>query len=569
MTDLFPSTLVDAVLQKNRERPHDVCFFNEETDGWKSYTHSQFLSDIVALARGMKDRGFECGERAAILSRPCYGWEVADKATMYLGGIAVGLEHKATPTDLAHVLRMAAPTCLFVENIDQLSLLPEEILTQMRFIVVFDGAAKDPQKQTCHAFQEILAEFREGPPLDSKASPDNIGVIFFTSGTTGRPKGIPLKHRQLTAGLPLMKKIFSQELSGEHSTLSWIPLHNGTGRMMGTINYFLDVSQYLVRDPFTLFDKIKDVNPTYLVLMPRILEKVYQTLQKKLQERSFASRLYVGGLLTIRQKLPLKWIKNLTDRMLIANLRKAVWGDNLWFLISGSAPVDPKILSFFDTMGIPTFEVYGLSEIGVLVTMNRPGKTRYGSVGLPMDGMNVKLAPDKEVLVKSEVSLENYWGESNSDLYDKNGYLKTGDLAEIKDGYLYIKGRKKEIIKTSTGQRISPLEVESVYGNIPGVDHFVAIGNRRKHLSALIAVDPLFSKSFKGTDRDLIDYLKHEIDKRSKDLMANRQVKKFSVVPKPFSVEEGELTPTLKVRRMAIEEKYSAIIDSMYDEEGR
>lgn len=237
------------------------------------------------------------------------------------------------------------------------------------------------------------------------------------------------------------------------------------------------------------------------------------------------------------------------------------------FLISGSAPVDEKILRFFDTLGVPTLEVYGMSEMGFLLTMNRPGRIRYGSVGEPLANVEIRLAEDGEVLVKSEAALEHYWGETNThSLYDGDGFLRTGDLGRFDHGYLYLTGRKKEIIKTSTGIRVAPNMVENAYKDIPGVENIVAIGNNRKYLVGLICLASDFLQSLSSTNKNAQAYVAHELGLRHHRLAPNQQIKKFAILPQPFSIDEGEITPTLKLRRAAIEEKYAPLIDSLYED---
>ena len=364
-----------------------------------------------------------------------------------------------------------------------------------------------------------------------------------------------------------MKEAFAAEFQrGHHKTLIWVPLSNGTGRVVSSLCYHLDVTQYFVKDPLSLFGKIKEINPTFLIVVPRLLEKVYSEIRKKLREKPLAA-FVVNKLLALRSRFPYPALLTLTDHLLIGKLRRAVWGARMRFLISGSAPVDPRILRFFDALGIPTYEVYGASEAAMLMTMNHPGALRYGSVGRPTSIMDLRLAADGEILVKTPAALKNYWGETNNGLFDEEGYLKTGDLGRMEDGYVYITGRKKEIIKTSTGQRISPSEIESNYKDILGIEQFVVIGNGRKYLTALVSMDESFLSQTLAANQDPAAYLQQEMEKHHINLPGNRQVKKFAFLPKPLSIEAGELTTTLKVRRAEVEKRYQQLINTLYPEE--
>lgn len=566
------NTLLAPLLDKAASQPDAVPFFQETAAGWQPVTHRQFLTDVTALAQALERRGLSKGDRVGILAAPCYECEVADKAILALGAITVGLDCKASAADLGLIIEQAGLRGLVAENAEWLTLIADKHLASVAWLCWY--ADPPPRLSSLDTFS-LAAALRDrrgaAPPLQPQCRPDDIAVILFTSGTTGQPKGIPLRHAQVTPIAPLLKEIFATELAhGQHKTLSWVPLYSGTGRLTSTCNYQLNIAQYFVRDPLTLLAKLKTVQPTVLVVVPRILEKIHEQVQGRLQEQPLWSRSYIRGLLCLRHRLPGP-VRRLTDRGLIQKIRRAIWGDRLQYLISGAAPIDAKILRFFDALGVPTCEVYGLSEIGALVSMNRPGKTRYGSVGRPLQGMEVKLAADNEILVRSAFGLQNYWGESAATLYTPDGYLPTGDLGRFdRAGYLYVTGRKKDIIKTSTGQRISPVAIERVFQDIPGVEHFVVVGNSRKYLTALATLDDAFRRSLEATGQDARRYLEGEVAKRNPQLAGNRQVHRVTLLPRPLTVHEGELTAALlKVRRQTLEQKYQAEISRMYADDDR
>jgi long-chain acyl-CoA synthetase len=558
-----PPLLVSVIADKLTRCPDRIAFYDDTSAGWRAISHRQFFRDANALAHSLAARGVARGDRIGVLSRPCYAWETADKATQLVGGVNVGLDYKSSPSDLAYVVKHAGIRGIVVENESLLTLLPAEVCAELEFVYLVDAPPERAGSRTW-LLESELAQFANAGPFAPRARPEDVATILYTSGTTSHPKGIPLTHYQLAMNLPIMSEVFKEELKGEHRTLAWVPLYNGTGRMMSSINYYLDVEQYFVRDPMTLFDKIKPVAPTYLVLMPRITEKIYQAVCARLAQRPAAVRLFVRSLLALRRSLP--FAAPALDALMLRKLRQAIWGPRLRFLLSGSAPIDPAILRFFAGMGVETYEVYGLSELSVLVAMNRPGRVRYGSVGEPLPTMDIKLAEDREILVKSPAALARYWRDEQSDLIDAEGYLKTGDLGELRDGYVYIVGRKKEIIKTSTGQRISPVAVENVYRDIPGIEQIMAVGDRRKYLTALISVEEKFKRTLDEQGRDVRRYLEEELAKRHHLLGANRQVKKFAVVPEPFSVENGQMTTTLKLRRAVIQAHYQDLIEAMYQD---
>ena len=561
----FPQTLYEPVKLKAKANPNGVCFHSETANGWRAHTHGEFQADIIAAASALWHQGVRKGDCIGLLGPPSYEWEVADKAIMYLGAISVGLDSNATSETLAEVIEEAGIRALFVEDAAQLERIDQRARHRLAFIVLFQEGAS--LQHSAAALQVNWSEFctsgegRETPKEEIR--PEGIGAIIFTSGTTGRPKGIPLRHRQLATGFPLMDEIFEGETN--HTTLTWVPFYNITGRMMEANNYYMEVEQYFVKDPKTLLDKCKQVNPSYLVVLPRILEKVSQGIHAKLATQPAHLRVAFRLIMALRTAAQLSSIWSVTDKILIRKVRHAVWGTRLKFLISGSAPVDPNVLKFFDALGVPTLEVYGMSESGFLLTMNRPGRMRYGSVGEPLAHVKLKIADDGEVLVKSKATLEHYWGDKDtSALYDSEGFMKTGDLGRLDNGYLYLQGRKKEIIKTSTGLRIAPVAVEQAYQDIPGIENVVAIGNNRKFVVGLMALEVDFRAKLEAENRDPKAYLCEEVKQRNGRLRANEQIKKLALLPAPLCIEAGEITPTLKLRREAIEKKYQELIDGLY-----
>lgn len=566
-------TLIEAVHYRADVAPDEVAFYDEAPTGWIAYTNRTFLQDIQALAYALQARGIVAGDRIALMGRPGYWWEVCDKAVMYLGAVTVGLDERATPTELALILQMVQAKGLFADTASKVKtqIVPAQ-LARLSFVAVFandDLASLVPQGAL---LQTLLDAGRgQAPSVRSGATADGLGALVFTSGTTGAPKGIPFTHRQLTCSLPLIHAVFLEQEGVKHHTLAWLPLHNGTGRMMSTVNFFYGCTQYFVKDPYSLFDKIKQVQPTYLVLMPRMLEKVYGAVQQQLRLRSRALRWCLAGLIAWRTAGMPAWCERWFERKIGMPLRHKIWGAGMQFMLCGSAPVDPKILRFFAALGLPTYEVYGLSEIPMLITMNRPDALRYGSVGQPLPGNDVRLAQDGEVLLRSDLATRCYWGEdpqgeSAAALRTDDGYFRTGDLAEWRDGFLYLLGRKKEIIKTSTGQRIAPAAIEAAFLAIPGLANFVVIGNARRFLSALVALEPEFVAQAEREGIGLNAYLEREIQQHNQSLALHQQVKKFVLLQQPLSVEQGEMTPSLKIRRMHVEEKYKSLIDTLYAE---
>jgi long-chain acyl-CoA synthetase len=566
----FPNTLIDLVLAQTKAYPDTVRFHAEGDGGTTPFTNQEFHDRIVALAQAIKDIGFGKGDRGAIIGPPCFEWEVCDKAIMYCSGISAGLDHKAVCDDVIYMIAATQPRILFTYDLETVSQLNDGIPSDITLICMTDVDADSREQWKNHVVLELSSLLNQYKDVKEDLMPavrqEDVGAIIFTSGTTGRPKGIPLTQRQLVSSLPSFFDGFKELIDVNNKTIAWVPLHGATGRYMSTIFYFTGTEQYFLKDPYTLLDEVKKVEPTYLVVVPRILEKVHEGLHQKLSQLPFFKRLFARVVLFCRRHTSARLVRAFTNAILIKKINRAIWGRKLMFLISGSAPIDKKILLFFDSIGVPTYEVYGQSEMGQPIAMNSPGQCVYGSAGRPLHGNEVKLASDGEVLVKSEASLKHYYGENDtSDLYTQDGYLMTGDLGTLKDGYIFLTGRKKELIKTSTGLRISPVEIERVYQDIPEVDQIVVVGNGRKFLSALITLNAEFLKDGHSDEGKIRDLIEKKIHKRDRLLAKNRRIKKFHLLTAPFSADGGELTSSLKYRRVFIENKYRGIINSFYD----
>jgi long-chain acyl-CoA synthetase len=356
-----------------------------------------------------------------------------------------------------------------------------------------------------------------------------------------------------------------------------LPLSNGTGRFIVLMGFHLGAHQYFVRDPAQIMASIKEINPTYMFGVPRFFEKVHDGLMTKLGEQRAWIRAAVRSVLRAKGAVKTPAIRAALDRLFVGKIRRAVFGDGMRFMFCGSAPTDPAVLRFFDALGIPIYECYGVSESAILLAMNRPGHTRFGTVGKLLEGNRMRIAEDGELLVRGEAMFAGYVDSDNTGLFDADGYYHTGDLARLDGEYLVLTGRKKEIIKTSTGMRISPVEVEQAYGRIEGVDQLVAVGNGRRFIAALVTLDSAAMRAWcaqhgiavhtdagMAASSEVRQYVESELQVRQDRLAEYKQVKKFVIVPVPFSPESGELTPTMKLRRAVIEAKYKDEIDAMY-----
>ncbi|HEX4997854.1 MAG TPA: long-chain fatty acid--CoA ligase, partial [Terriglobia bacterium] len=428
--------------------------------------------------------------------------------------------------------------------------------------------------------------------MSAKVLPEDLATIIYTSGTTGEPKGVMLTHRNIVSNVYSSGQVF--ELQPEDTALSFLPLSHVFERTVLYIYMSYGVEINFARGVETVAEDIKEVRPTVCTAVPRLFEKIYATIHRRvaearpLQQKIFHRALHVGRrvarLRDAGQSVPLGLALELKvhDRLVFAKWRDAV-GGQLRFFVSGGAALPSELAFVFAGAAIPILQGYGLTETSPVVSFNRPSANRIGTIGQVIPNVRTRLAEDGELLVQGENVMQGYYNmpeESDAVLrrYDDGVWLHTGDIATIdSEGYIRITDRKKDLIKTNLGKYIAPQPIENMIRSIPMVEQVIVIGNARKFPSALIvpSFDALraYAKSAgieAGSNGELthhpkiIEHFKKQIDAVTRDLAAHERIKKIALLDREFSVEGGELTPTLKVRRKFVEEKYREVIDALY-----
>ena len=552
-----------------------------ETDAgvaWTPVTRAQFRNDVEQLAAGLSRLGIKPGDRVLTMVGTRYEWEVADKGVMLCGAVAVAVDLKSTDADIAYIVTQAGVSAAIVEDETQVAKLPPDFADTATATIVI--RAEHGALPGIHRFAELLAARDGTAEIRDTARPDTLAAILFTSGTTGKPKGIPFGHRQLACGCPIMAEFLAGHIAPGDTTLTWLPLNNATGRFISMMCLYFGVRQYFLSDPKRLPEAIGKVNPHLFFGVPRLFEKIHDGLRRKFATQSPPVRILLDGIIRLRQRVHGSLVAPLVDRLMIHAIREKVFGPNIRLLFCGSAPIHPKILAFFQGLGARIIECYGFSENAILVAMNRPDDIRIGTVGPPLPGNTIRISPEGELRVKSEALFEGYLNDSDrAQLFDEEGFYRTGDLVQIDDGALRIVGRSREIIKTSNGVRISPVEVENAYRAIPFLEHVVAIGDNRPYLVGLVTIDEQAFRTYvedkgidvsntepQGSSPRVRDILLREWERVGQPLAPNKRLRRVIALAERFSVESGELTPTLKLRRGVISKKYGDQIERIYGE---
>ncbi|MEU4286026.1 AMP-dependent synthetase/ligase [Nocardiopsis dassonvillei] len=576
---------------------------------WETLTWSQTRDRVRDIALGLHDLGVTPQARCAIVSSTRVEWILADMAVLCAGGASTTVYPSSTPPDCAFIVSDSGSMVAFAENDEQVAKLVDQRarMPGLSRVIAFEGAAggDDDWVMSLEELAARGAELHAQDPdlfeaLVAAVAPDHLATLIYTSGTTGRPKGVRLDHAnwlyesQAMADLDTELRAQGWDLMGPDDVqYLWLPLSHVFGKLMQVSQLRIGFRTAVDGRPDRIVDNLAVVRPTFMAAAPRIFEKVYNRVVMQAREggaaryRIFRWAAGVGdrvarlreegreptGLLAAQHRA--------ADRLVFARLR-ARFGERLKFFISGSAPLSPEIGRFFYGAGIVILEGYGLTETSAGTFVNRPGDVRLGTVGLPMPGTEVRIAEDGEILIRGGGVMRGYHNLSGAteEVLTAEGWFATGDIGALENGRLRITDRKKELIKTSGGKYVAPQSIESRFKALcPYVSNLVVHGDRRPYCVALVALDPeaidawaaehgLGHLDYTGLTREprVREMVQEAVDELNRGLPRHETVKRFAILPSDLTVEEGEMTPSLKMRRRAVEDKYRDLLDGMYEE---
>jgi long-chain acyl-CoA synthetase len=497
---------------------------------------------ISRIARALRGLGLEKGDRLAIVARTRREWYLAEMAGLMAGAMIVGIDHQASAEQLCFVLSHAGVSGLVAEQPGPLAKIGAPELSRLKFAIAIDTPPGETLPSGIVSWDDLppgLPEHNLPVPI----SPDDGAALVYTAGTTGMSKGIEYSHRKIMAGCKALVDAYSELHEGEAS-ICWLPMAHLYQRMTNLLSIAHGMTIYFADRPDQVLAVAALANPSIFFAVPRFYEKLAETIRHAPNSRSA--------------------------------LRDLI-GENVRYAITGAAPMPLWAMECLWNAGLPLIEAYGVSENPVPIATNLPHNRRAGSVGKPFPGNQLKLADDGEILVKGPALFSGYFREEQPPHYfTEEGYYKTGDLGHFdEDGFLFLEGRKADIIKTSTGRRISPVQVEAVYGESPYLDRVVVCGNGRKHLVALLSLNTdAITQALggdavdrPGNDPKVSELLWQDLGTRGEKLTPYERIKAFAILPAPLSVTGGELTPTLKLRRKQIETRHAALIDGLYEQE--
>ncbi|HEY4181583.1 MAG TPA: long-chain fatty acid--CoA ligase [Kofleriaceae bacterium] len=597
------STSIAQLLAKRvKETPDREAYRYPVGDSseWRSMTWKQSYERVKAIAAGLLSLGLKREERVGILCNTRVEWVLADMGILSAGGATTTVYPSSTAEESEYILHDSETRFTFAEDVGQLKKLVAKKtgLAMLEKIILIDGAVPAEQKEwvlTLADLEALGAKHMEKEPKsvdDALAGikGEHLATLIYTSGTTGKPKGVRLLHECWAYCADAIDSI--KLWHADDVQFLWLPLSHSFGKVL--------VAGHIASGSVTAIDgrvpkvieNLAVVRPTIMAAVPRIFEKAYNKIIERGNAPGYKGMIFKWALgvgkevSQLRQKgkqpsglLALKF--KLADRAVLSNVKK-VFGGRLKFCISGSAPLNRDIAEFFHACDILILEGYGLTESSAASFCNRPTKYAFGTVGFPMPGTECKLAPeDGEILIRSPGIMDGYHNlpDETKEALTADKWLKTGDIGEVDArGFLKITDRKKDLIKTSGGKYIAPQHLEGkVKTACPLVSNVVVHGDQRNFVTALITLDaPETEKWGKehgisgGYDAivksdDVKKYIKSCIDIANKDLARYETIKNFQILPKDLTIEEGELTPSLKVKRKVVEKKYAALLDKMYE----
>jgi long-chain acyl-CoA synthetase len=591
ITDTIPARLIQQA-SLHGDRP---AYFVREGEGqWTSTNYRTYAAQVTQAAQAMVTLGLEPGQSICILSFNRPEWVIADLACMMIGGVPAGIYETCSPEEVAYIISHSEAPIVIIEDPAQWEKINAERknLPNLRTVVLLDGAdtIDDPLIISWADFMAKSEETAEAIVDERLAAleGDACGTYIYTSGTTGPPKAVMLSHDNLAWTALAARELVT--LDGTDCSLSYLPLSH-IAEQMFSIHAPISVGShiYFASGSDDVPANLQEVQPTVLFAVPRVWEKFYAGVSSKLQGATGPKARLVDWAQRVgrayhdqlnQSKTPglgLSLKFKLANKLVYSKLKPKLGLGSARICVSGAAPIAPEILEFFAGFDVVIREVYGQSEDCGPTTFNIPGKTRFGSVGPVVPGVDVKIADDGEILVKGpNVFLGYFKDEKATNAALSDGWLYSGDLGSFDDqGFLSITGRKKEIIITAGGKNIAPKNLEAALKNLPLVSQAIVIGDRRKFLSALVTLEPEAAKTFAAQhsldvdslhgEGKLIETLQQGIDAEVNPRFARvEHIRKFCVLPRDLTVEDGELTPTLKIKRSVVNEHFSGEIENMY-----
>jgi len=601
---VFP-TITQAFLNRVRSQPDHETFYYKEGTEWKTVTWKEYFETVKAISIGLAELGLKADEKVCLISNTKLEWSACDMAILGAKAITVPIYASNLPDECAYIINHCDARFVFVEDQKQLEkvLSVKDKLPRLEKIIAFSmqpspAIANDKGILTLAALRELgkrapNQERFERNLMDVK--PTDTFTICYTSGTTGVPKGVVLTFDSLASMLDDVDRTLGKDVTENDIVLSFLPISHIFGKVESMAVYHFGWKVYYAENIEKLLFNMAEVKPTMMFAVPRVFEKAYSRIKATIDDspatkrKLFAwalhsGRRYFGKIWSGKSPSVSETLQYEVARRLVFKKVYARFGGRIRFCLAGGAPLSREIGEFMRIVGVPILEGYGLTETCAPVTLNAPDAMKFGSIGKPLPEVALKIAEDGEILVKSRKVFKEYYKDpaATREVLEPNGWFHTGDIGIIDDeGFVKITDRKKDLIITSGGKNVAPQKIENLAKTHKFVSQFVVHGDKRNFLTALIVLDRedtikyarenniLFSEySELVKNPKVIALAQKVVDAVNKQLASFETVKRFKILPNDFSVETGEITPSLKVRRKFCNEKYQSELDSMYSDHG-
>jgi long-chain acyl-CoA synthetase len=567
-----------------------AAYLTETEDGWREVSWAEADERVRAYANGFLARQVRKGDNVALLARNGLEWALLDFALARVGAVGIPIYASSSARDVGYLLAHSEAVAVVCEDAAQLAKVEAvaEELPSLQHVLTFhdlDGLAahgEDFADANPAALDEATAALTE----------DDLYTIIYTSGTTGPPKGCMLSNRNYYEMATVVDRMERTYYRPDDTMLLYLPLAHNYGRLMLLLGAHVGFTIAFLADPLRVAEVLPQVRPTLLPSVPRVYEKVHTAVVARFDAATGVKRRLIDWALPIGREVSrlesegtpvpsgLRRKHGIADRLVFSKVREP-FGGRLRMPGSGGAPLSKEIIEFFDAVGIRIAEGYGLTECTTACSANTPDDYRFGSVGRPLPGAEVRIAADGEIEMRSPTVFQGYFKdpEATAAVFTPDGWLRTGDIGELDDdGFLHITDRKKDILVTAGGKNVAPQNIENDLKTSKYVSQALVIGDKRPYVAALLTLDSVeigrwaAENALEGDvaalsrDDRVRELLQDTVDEANRERSRFEQVKRFTVLPRDFTMEDGEITPTLKLRRRAVQEHFADAIEALYAE---
>jgi long-chain acyl-CoA synthetase len=550
--------------------PPDPAYLYEADGEWRELTWAEAATAVDELANGLLALGVRKGDSFALLGRTTLQWALFDFALGLVGAVGAPIYANSSQRDVAYVLAHSEAVGVLVEDEEQRAKVASAALAH---VIGFD----DLDDLRAHGREHARAH---PGALDERADSideDDLFTFIYTSGTTGPPKACMIRHRNYYAMVQKADEMEDRLTFPRDVMLLYLPLAHNYGRLLHLSAPYVGFTIAFLPDPMRAAEELPRVRPTLFPSVPRVYEKVHAAVLAKFDEATGARRrlidwaLRVGRRVSALRQAGRPVPRGLTLQQRVANRLvyskvKARLGGRLRVAQAGGAPLAREVAEFFHALDILILEGYGLSECTTAATVNRMERFKFGTVGLPLPGVEVRIAEDGEILIRSNTVFAGYYRDeaATREVLDDDGWLYTGDIGSIDDdGFLTITDRKKDIIVTAGGKNVAPQNLENDLKAAKAISQALVVGDRKPYIAVLVTLDPETTSGM--SDEEKHATVQEAVDAVNRDRSRYEQIKRFTILPRDFSMDEGEITPTLKLKRKVVMDHFARELDSLYD----